>query len=88
MDTTETVDEALINIQRVFDTFREQGLTLNLKKCRFLVTSVTYLGFEIEDGSVRPGDDKTKAVEGFPCPKNIHQVLQFLGLTGYFRQFV
>lgn len=83
-----TVEEALNNSRSVLVIFRGQGLTLNLKKCRFLVTYVTYLGFEIENGTVQPGTDKTKAIEGFLPPRNVHQVRQFLGLTGFFGQFV
>ena len=63
-------------------------MTLNLKKCAFLRTCVTYLGYDIEEGKVRPGNDKIKAVKHFPIPKSVHNIRQFLGLTGYFRHFV
>ena len=67
---------------------RNEGLTLNLTKCSFLKSKVTYLGYDIEHGTVKPGVDKTKAVKNFPVPKTVHQIRQFLGLTGYFRHFV
>src|SRR5699024_802604 len=72
----------------ILQALREEGLTLNLKKCSFLATSVEYLGFEIEAGSLKPGARKLKAVSEFPAPKSARQVRQLLGLTGYVRHFV
>jgi hypothetical protein len=56
-----TVDDALKNLRKIFEIFRNEGITLNLRKCHFLMTSVTFLGFDIGDGRVRPGQDKTDA---------------------------
>lgn len=83
-----TADEALGHLKKTLDIFREEGLTLNLEKCSFLMESVTFLGFEVGQSQVRPGQDKVKAVEKFQRPQSVHQVRQFLGLTGYFRHFV
>lgn len=83
-----TVEDALEGLRKVLQIFREQNLTLNLKKCSFLSTSVEFLGFEIEKDAVRPGKDKIKAVKDFPVPTTVKNIRQFLGLTGYFRQFV
>lgn len=84
----QTVDDALKSLREALEIFRQEGLTLNFKKCYFLQTSITYLGFEIKQGTVRPGTDKIKSVEQFPTPTNVHQIRQFLGLTGYFRHFI
>lgn len=83
-----TVEEALDVLREALGIFRNEGLTLNLSKCTFLKTSVTYLGFEIEQGKIRPGNAKVTAVEQFPIPKSVHNIRQFLGLTGYFRHFI
>lgn len=83
-----TIEETLNIFREALTIFRNEGLTLNLKKCTFLKTSVTYLGFEIERGTVKPGREKIEAVKNFPRPKSIHNIRQFMGLTGYFRHFV
>lgn len=83
-----TVEDAIADLRKVLDIFREQHITLNLKKCTFLTTSVEFLGFEIKKDEVRPGKDKIKAVDNFPTPTTVRNIRQFLGLTGYFRQFV
>lgn len=83
-----TVSEAIQDLEEVLKIFRAEGLTLNLKKCQFLLTTIEFLGFEIGKNTVRPGTVKTKAIENFPTPTSVRNVRQFLGLTGYFRQFV
>lgn len=55
---------------------------------RFFKTEINYLGFEINEDGVKPGLTKIKAVKDFPTPKNVHNVRQFLGLTGFFRRFI
>lgn len=85
---SKTEEEALEALEKVLVLLRQEGLTLNLQKCAFLMTKVTFLGFEVEAGLVRPGDHKIKAVTDFPVPQSIHNVRQFVGLTSYFRQFV
>lgn len=81
-----TTEEALGQLKNVFDIFEKEGLTLNLAKCFFLMSSISFLGYEIGNGHMRPGQEKTTAVAN--NPKTIHQVRQFLGLTGYFQHFV
>lgn len=40
------------------------------------------------EGDVRPGFDKTCAIEEFPVPTRVRIVREFLGLAYYFRRFV
>lgn len=83
-----TAEENLKKLEVVFKTLRDAGLTLRFEKCAFLKTKVHYLGHEIENGEIRPGQEKMPAVEKFPTPRNVHEVRRFLGLTGYFRKFI
>ncbi len=67
-----TEEEALGALHRVLELLWQEGLNLNLKKCAFLMTKVTFLGFGIEAGYVKPGDHKLQAVSEFPVLKTIH----------------
>lgn len=80
--------EGIKRLKTVLDVASQYGLTINWKKCQFLQTRVSYLGYIIEKGEVMPSEEKTKAVEHFPIPKNVKAVQSFLGLTGYFRKFI
>lgn len=85
---SKSVDEMFERLEDVLQLFREYGLTLKLTKCRFFDTTVSYLGYDISSEGVQPGEAKVLAVQEFPKPQNIHEIRQFLGLTGYFRKFI
>lgn len=82
-----TASEGMEKLEQFLLVVREIGMTLNLRKCKFLATEFEYLGHTIEMGHIRPGS-KTVTIRDFPVPADVHQVRQFLGLTGFFRRFV
>ncbi|VVC31040.1 Ribonuclease H-like domain,Integrase, catalytic core,Macro domain, partial [Cinara cedri] len=57
-------------------------------KCEFLRKEVTYLGHRITDAGVTPDPQKVECVQNFPVPKNVKEIKSFLGLSGYYRQFI
>lgn len=81
-------DEELYRLEETFKLLQEAGLTLNLKKCHFFKDNLEYLGYEIGEDGIRPGQAKITAVEQFPTPRNVHEVRQFIGLASYFRKFI
>lgn len=83
-----TIEEGIDLLEQVLKLLQEANLKLNLKKCSFLKTSVSYLGHELSAGSVRPGQDKINSVSQFRRPRNVHEVRQFVGLASYFRRYV
>lgn len=84
----QTFEEGLEKLTKIFETLRKNHLTLNPSKCHFFQEKINYLGLEVSRDGVRPGLGKAKAIEEFQRPKNIHNVRQFLGLTGFFRRFI
>lgn len=85
---SETVEENLQLLEEVLKIFKENGLTLNLKKCHFLKTEIEFLGYRVKQNSIMPSEAKVQAVKEFPTPGNVHQLRQFLGLISYFRKFI
>lgn len=85
---SKTVEDGFRKLREILDLFRAAGLTLNLKKCHFLMQSINYLGFEISEAGIRPGRNKIEAVEKFPKPTDQHKVRQFVGLASFFRRFI
>jgi len=78
----------LENLRRVLNVASQFGLNINWSKCSFLQTKDEFLGHQIENGYVRPSNNKIDAVRRFPNPTNVRQVQSFLGLSGYFRKFI
>lgn len=81
-------EEAMTRLKMVLTCAQESGLEIKWKKCQFLKKSVEFVGYIIEDGTIKPSPGKTNAVQKFPEPRTIKQVQSFLGLTGYFRKFI
>ena len=81
-------EEHLEHIDIILSRIHEAGLTVKPKKCNFGRTEVSYLGHVVGNGTVKPMDDKVKAVNEFPRPISKKNVRAFLGLTGYYRRFV
>lgn len=83
-----TVEDNLAKLRAVFRIAAESGMLINWEKCEFLKKKITFLGYVIERGTIKPSDEKTLAIRNFPQPTNVRTVQSFLGLTGYFRKFI
>ncbi|GFW69072.1 transposon Tf2-9 polyprotein [Trichonephila clavipes] len=80
--------EGLIKLRLVLRTAADFGLEVNLKKCNFLQHKIEFLGYIIENGTIKPSPSKTQAVQNFPQPQTPRQLQSFIGLTSYFRKFI
>ncbi|XP_075786849.1 uncharacterized protein LOC142829675 isoform X2 [Pelodiscus sinensis] len=78
----------LQHLEAVLKSLKEAGLTANPRKCQLGRREVTYLGYTVGQGTVRPLVDKVKAVQECKTPATKKQVRQFLGLAGYYRRFI
>ncbi|GFV46682.1 retrovirus-related Pol polyprotein from transposon 297 [Trichonephila clavipes] len=78
----------LNKLRLVLQTAADFGLELNLKKCNFLQRKIEFLGYIIENGTIKPSPSKTQVVQNFPQPQTPRQLQSFIGLTSYFRKFI
>lgn len=83
-----TEEECFLKTKRVLMMAAAHGLAVKWKKCKFLQSSVCFLGHFVKDGKISPSPEKINAVTKFSVPKNVKAVQAFLGLTGFFRKFV
>lgn len=88
LSPSSTIEEGFQKLTRILDALRQARLTLNLQKCYFFQSNLEYLGYEISESGLRPGQRKTDAVASFPTPTTVHQVRQFVGLASFFRRFI
>ena len=75
-------------LSKTFARLRFYNLKLNLKKCSFGSTSVSYLGYRLTPQGIVPGLDKLQAIERAPAPTSVSQIRAFLGLCNFFRSHV
>lgn len=81
-------EHSLAQLKLVLAVFRKYNLTLQLKKCKFFMEKLNYLGREISAEGVRPDPIKVKALNNLNEPTNKKELQRFLGLAGYFRKFI
>jgi transposase InsO family protein len=75
-------------IAQVLHRMRKANLHLRLKKCRFALQEVTYLGHRISATGIAPLADKVRAVQEFPTPRDVKQLRSFLGLVTFYARFI
>ena len=76
------------DVQEVFDRFRQAGLKLSPKKCKFAQRRTIFLGNEISSEGIRPPSDRLKAVSDYPVPTNAKALKRYLGLMNWFKKFI
>ncbi|KAJ1199344.1 hypothetical protein NDU88_003181 [Pleurodeles waltl] len=85
---SETWDDHLLHLQQICHTLENAGLTANPKKCVIGKPNISYLGYEIGQGTLQPQTKKIIAILNAPNPKTKKDLRSFLGLVGYYRRFI
>jgi hypothetical protein len=80
--------EHLQHLDSIFFKLREVNLKLNPSKCCFAAMSITFLGHVVSHEGTKPDPGKIDAVIHFPMLKTVTDVRSFLGLTGYYQNYV
>ena len=85
---TKTIHEHIELLEELFQLLADNGVILNLNKCTLLMTQIEFLGHEVGFQFLRPTEAKTIAITQFPRPTSVTSVRQFIGLSGFYRQFI
>ena len=78
----------LEHLEIVFSHLQEAGLKMKRSKCDFFKSEIHYLGHLISPEGISPLPNKLDCIKHMPAPKDVKEIKQFLGLTGYYRKFV
>ena len=81
-------EEALANYSLLFQRLGKVGMQLKSSKCKFFVREIETLGHRITKEGRTPISKGVEAILSMPTPTNISAVKRFLGLCGYFRDFI
>ena len=75
-------------ISLVLEKLRKRNLTVKPSKCEFGQYSVEFLGHIVGNGIKKCQQDKVAKVKNAQPPTSKRQVRAFLGLCGYYRDFI
>jgi len=81
-------DTHVSRLREVFDTLRAADLKLKPFKCALLQQEVKYLGHVVGRDGVATDPEKVRAVRHWAVPIDLPELQAFLGLVGYYRQYI
>ena len=84
---SQTWPEHIERITAFFEKLSGANLTINLTKSEFCQATVTYLGYVVGQGQVKPLTAKIDTIVKFPVPTNRKELMRFLGMAGFYRKF-
>ena len=64
------------------------GFRCRLDKSQFLMNEVIYLGHRISKEGVAPSSNKVKTLLDAPYPKDVEQLISFLGAVNYYGKYI
>ena len=83
-----TWEEHIDRLRQVFERLRHAKLKLGAEKCTFAAKEVSYLGHRVTEEGLLPDPSLLATIREINPPKNATEVRSFLGLSGYYRQYV
>lgn len=72
----------------MFNKLQQNSFHAKASKCVFGFKEISFLGHRILGLGIAPDQDKISAIQQWPSPHSFTMLREFLGLTGYYRQFV
>jgi hypothetical protein len=85
---SKTFKEHKMHIRAVLEKFREAGLTIISKKCQFGKQFVKFLGHVVSSSGIGMNPEKVSAIKACPTPNTRRQLRGFLGMIGWYSNFV
>jgi len=76
-------DEHDANLSRFLDAAKKHNLKFNDQKCTYSTTSIKLLGYEVNNGEIRPDPDRLQPLRDIPVPQNLSAQKKVMGLLAY-----
>ena len=86
--TGATAEEHLRNLDEVLTRLKKHRVWLRKDKCRFMESSVEYLGHRVDQEGIHATTSKLQAISEAPAPRNVQELRSFLGLLNYYGRFI
>ncbi len=85
---SDTFEEHLAHLRKVFIKLREVNLVIKLKKCKFGQRKIKFLRHTIGIDGLRIDPENIEKIINCPVPTDVTRVRKFMGLYNYYRKFI
>ena len=85
---TETWEEHMDILEEFFKRIKSANLTVRPTKCKFGYTKVDFLGHHVGEGEIGLHENNVEKIKAAKPPQTKKEVRSFLGLTGYYRNYI
>lgn len=72
----------------VLERLAKFNIKVNLKKCKFFVSKLPYLGHVLTKNGLLPCPEKVETIRRAKAPNNVAELKAFLGLINYYGRFI
>ena len=83
-----TWEEHLKTLRELFRRLAGAGMTIRPSNCIFGAASIDFLGHQLQPGLIGLHEDNVAKIRTAPRPTTKKQVRSFMGLAGYYRDFI
>ena len=66
-------------LDKIMKQLNEENLAINLQKCEYAKSEITWLGFKVTPNGVTPSKSKCEAILALDPPKTLKQLRSFMG---------
>jgi glycogen debranching enzyme len=85
---SKTAEDHEEHLRIVLEKLKQQQLYAKFSKCEFWMEEVAFLGHVLSAEGVVVDPSKIEAVSKWQSSKSVIEIRSFLGLAGYYRQFI
>ena len=85
---TKDFEQHVHALREVMSRLQNSGLTIKPSKCQIACSEIEVLGHVVRPGEIRPIETNVDKILSAERPKTKKEVRSFLGITGFYRQFI
>lgn len=83
-----SLEEHRRHLRIIFQRLRENNLAINLAKCEFGKSQLTFLGHLLTTAGIQPLPEKVAAIRDFPKPTVAKELKSFIAMINFYKRFL